>query len=211
MHLRKARPTQLTRGKMTHLHESIIDLWASVKAPPAPALKAVTVNPETTALLLLDFVKQTCSDMVRPRCVETLPAAAKLLAAARASNVLVIYAIGSVTPGRTIADTMLEVAPLGNEPYVQSGPNKFLNTDLDQILQDHGIKTVIVTGTAAHGAVLHTADESVFRGYKVIVPVDAISAENLFIEQYVVYHFTIGSRVANATTLTCTGMIKFSD
>ena len=148
---------------MTHLHESIIDLWASVKA------------------------------------------------AARASNVLVIYAIGSVTPGRTIADTMLEVAPLGNEPYVQSGPNKFLNTDLDQILQDHGIKTVIVTGTAAHGAVLHTADESVFRGYKVIVPVDAISAENLFIEQYVVYHFTIGSRVANATTLTCTGMIKFSD
>jgi nicotinamidase-related amidase len=68
-----------------------------------------------------------------------------------------------------------------------------------------------VTVTAAHGAVLHTADESVFRGYKVIVPVDAISAENLFIEQYVVYHFTIGSRVANATTLTCTGMIKFSD
>jgi nicotinamidase-related amidase len=196
---------------MIHAHKSIIDLWSSVKAPPAPEIKAVTLDPKTTALLMLDFVKQTCNETVRPRCVETLPAARKLLAEARAKNVLVIYTIGNVTPGRTLADTLPDVAPIGNEPYVQSGPNKFLNTDLDKILKDHGIKTVIVTGTAAHGAVLHTADESVFRGYKVVVPVDAISAENLFIEQYVVYHFTIGSRVADATTLTSVNLIKFQD
>ena len=38
--------------------QTIIDEWASVKAPPAPELTAVTVNPKTTALLMLDFVKQ---------------------------------------------------------------------------------------------------------------------------------------------------------
>ena len=39
----------------------------SVKAPAAPALKPVTVDPKTTALLMLDFMKQNCGK--RPRCV----------------------------------------------------------------------------------------------------------------------------------------------
>ena len=39
---------------------NIVDEWASVKAPAAPALKPVTVDPKTTALLMLDFMKQNC-------------------------------------------------------------------------------------------------------------------------------------------------------
>ena len=42
--------------------QTIIDEWSSVKAPPAPALKPVTVDPKTTALLVMDLVKQTCND-----------------------------------------------------------------------------------------------------------------------------------------------------
>jgi hypothetical protein len=34
---------------------NIVDEWASTKAPPAPELKAVTVDPKTTALLMLDL------------------------------------------------------------------------------------------------------------------------------------------------------------
>ncbi len=186
--------------------QTIIDEWPSIKTPPAPALKEVTADPGTTALLLLDFVKQTCNEKVRPRCLATLPAAKRLLAAARAKNVLVVY---SYVMGGTMADTLPEVAPTGKEPAVQAGPDKFLNTDLEKILKDHGIKTVIVTGTAAHGAVIHTADEAVFRGFGVIVPVDTMSGENAFIEQYVTYHFTSAPRVGAATTLTRVGMIKF--
>lgn len=32
--------------------QTIIDEWATVKAPPAPALKPVTVDPKVTALLI---------------------------------------------------------------------------------------------------------------------------------------------------------------
>jgi nicotinamidase-related amidase len=186
--------------------QTIINEWSSVKTPPAPELKPVTVDPKTTALLMLDFVKQTCNEKVRPRCLATLPAAKKLLADARAKDVLVVY---SIVFGGAIGDTLPDVAPTGKEPYVQAGPDKFLNTDLEKILKDHGIKTVIVTGTAAHGAVIHTADESVFRGFSVVVPVDTMSAENAFIEQYVAYHFTSAPRVAAGTTLTSVSMIKF--
>ncbi len=186
--------------------QTIIDEWSSVKAPPAPELKEITIDPKTTALLMLDLVKQTCNEKVRPRCPATLPAAKQLLNDARAKNVLVVY--GIVTG--SIADTVADVAPNGKEPVVQSGPDKFLNTDLEKILKDNGIQTVIVAGTAANGAVLHTASEAVLRGFKAVVPVDTMSADNAYIEQYVAYHF-IAARggIAAGTTLTRVSMIKY--
>ncbi len=186
--------------------QTIIDEWSTVKAPPAPELKEITIDPKTTALLMLDLVKQTCNEKVRPRCPATLPAAKQLLAAARANNVLVVY--GIVTG--SIADTVADVAPNGKEPIVQSGPDKFLNTDLEKILKDRGIRTVIVAGTAANGAVLHTASEAVLRGFKAVVPVDTMSADNAYIEQYAAYHF-IAARggIAAGTTLTRVSMIKY--
>ncbi len=131
--------------------QTIIDEWSSVKAPPAPALTSVTVDPKTTALLMLDFLKQNCGS--NPRCVATLPKAQKLLAAARANNMTIIY---SVFPGPVIGDTLPEVAPKGTEPVVTSFFNKFLDPNLDKVLKDKGIKTVILMGAASDGAILYT-------------------------------------------------------
>jgi nicotinamidase-related amidase len=186
--------------------QTIIDEWQSVQIPPAPALKEVTVNPKTTALLLLDFVKQTCNDKVRPRCVASLPATQKFLAEARAHHVLVVY---SYIFGGSFADTLPAVAPKGKALSVQSGLDKFLHTDLEKILKDHDIKTVIVTGTTAQGAVMHTGDEAALRGFNVVVPVDGVSAESAFSELYVAYNFTHAPLVASKATLTRFSMIKF--
>src|SRR5258708_16824920 len=187
--------------------QTIIDEWSSVKAPPAPELKGVTIDPKTTALLMLDLVKQNCNEKARPRCTRTLPAAKQLLTEARANNVLVVYGI---VAGSVIGDTVADVAPNGKEPVIQSGPDKFVNTDLEKMLKDRGIKTVIVGGTAANGAVLHTASEAVLRGFKAVVPVDTMSADNAYIQQYVAYHF-IAARggIAAGTTLTSVGMVKY--
>jgi len=186
--------------------QTIVEEWPTIQPPAAPALKPVAVDPKTTALLVLDFVKQTCNMERRPRCIASLPVAKQLLAAARASNVFVVY---SVVPNSSIGDVLPEVAPSGNEPYVQGSFDKFFKTDLEKILKDRGIETVIVTGTAAHGAVMYTGSEAVVRGFKVIVPVDAVSADNAFIEQYVAYNFTSAPTVAGASTLTRASMIKF--
>ena len=186
--------------------QTIIDEWSSVKPPPAPELKAVTVDPKTTALLMLDFVKQTCNQQRRPRCVASLPKVKTLLAEARAKDMLVVY---SISPSAAIGDTLPEVAPTGKEPSVQAGANKFYKTNLEQILKDKGITTVIVVGTAAHGAVMYTASDAVPRGMKVIVPVDGMSAENTYIEQYVTYNFISAPATANNVTLTSIDMMKF--
>src|SRR3954469_19522316 len=67
----------------------IITEWDSVKLPPKPELKPVTVDPKTTALLVLDFMKGNCG--TRPRCLATVATVKKLIDAARANNVMVIY------------------------------------------------------------------------------------------------------------------------
>jgi nicotinamidase-related amidase len=102
-----------------------------------------------------------------------------------------------------------EVAPNQSEPFVKSGVDKFDQTNLEQILKDKNIQTVIIVGTAAHGAVLYTASEAVLRGFNVIVPVDGVSAENTYIEQYIAYNFTSAPIVSAKVTLTSADMIYF--
>ncbi len=185
--------------------QNIIDQWQTVKTPPAPVLKPVTVEPKTTALLMLDFNKQTCNAERRPRCVTSIPDVKKLLTDARAKGLSVVY---SLSAGATPADIAKELAPLGNEPVVASGPDKFLGTDLDKILKDKGIKTVIVVGTAAHGAVLYTASGAALRGLQVIVPVDGVSAEELYAEQYTAWNLVNAPRISTQVTLTKIDLIK---
>src|SRR5262245_66447658 len=74
----------------------IVADWASVKTPPAPELKPVTVDPRTTALLLLDFMKGNCGQ--RQRCLASVPNVKKILDAARAHNMFVAYNLTGQNP-----------------------------------------------------------------------------------------------------------------
>jgi nicotinamidase-related amidase len=187
----------------------IVEDWAKVKAPPPPVLKPVTVDPKTTALLILDMVAVNCN--ARPRCVASVAPLRKLHDAARAADAMVFYTI--VGPGNPTAEGIVDKAimPRDGEWIVQRGPDKFLGSDLEERLKKRGIKTVIVTGTSAQGAVVGTGSGSAQRGYQVVVPVDTMSAEDEYNEQYAAYHLYKGGPtiVTERITLTRAGMIKF--
>jgi nicotinamidase-related amidase len=186
---------------------TIIDEWAGVKAEAAPKLKAVTLDPKTTALLVMDLIKGSCNEKRRPRCVASIPTVAKFLNEARAKGVTVINTVSGKNP---VTDILPPVAPKPGEPVLtRTTADKFIRTDLDKILKDKGITTVIVVGTAAHGAVLYTGSDAAFRNFKVIVPVDGASSENLFAEQAVAWLFAHAPGVSRQTTLTRFDMIKF--
>jgi nicotinamidase-related amidase len=183
---------------------TIIDEWASIKTPPAPQLKPATVDPKTTAVLMLDFMNQNCGK--RPRCVVSIPAMKKLLGEARAAKATVVY---SIIANTTTADVIKDVAPTADEPWVRSGPDKFLNTDLEKILKDKGIQTVIATGTASNGAVLFTAAGAAMRGMNVIVPVDGMSSVDPYADLSTAWTFTNAPLISSKTTLTKIELIKF--
>ena len=186
--------------------KTIIDEWNSTQPPPPPSLQPTTADPKTTALLVLDLVHQTCTAQRRPRCLASLARVHALLTHAREAGASVIY---SLVAGSTRADIQPDVAPLGSEPFVTSGTDKFLGTDLADILHAKGIKTVIIVGTAAHGAVLTTATEAALRGLRVIVPVDGVSSDSVYSEQYTAWDLLNAPVITGHVVLTRSDMIKF--
>jgi nicotinamidase-related amidase len=186
----------------------IIAEWATVKTPPVPELKPVTLDGKTTALLILDLMKSGCGS--RPRCVATVPNIKKLHDAARAAGAMVFYTFSGENP--KLADFMdTGFAPREGEWVAQRGPDKYLGSGLDERLKARGIKTVIVCGTSAQGVVIGTGSGSAQRGYKVIVPVDCMSSDDPYMEQYAAYHMFKGGPavITSQTTLTRSDMIKF--
>ena len=190
----------------------IIADWASVKPPPAPELKPVTVDPKTTALLVLDFMKANCG--VRPRCVAAVPNVKKLIDAARAHNMFIAYNLTGQNPKvEDMVDPSL--APRAGEHLIKNGrgANKWYNSDLEQALKDKGITTVIISGTSAQGAVAGSAQGATERGFKAIVPVDGMASEDAFNELYAAYHLAKGGPVAlvDRVTLTRSDLIKYGN
>jgi nicotinamidase-related amidase len=186
----------------------IEDDWDTVKPPPRPELKAVTLDPSTTALLILDLSKNgSCS--TRPRCMASVPNVKRLHDAARAAGVMLWYTVGQ-NPEEMIGPGL---APRDGEWVHQNGPDKFLGSNLEETLKSHGIKTVVLCGTSFQGVGIGTGTEAAQRGYKVIVPVDCLSSEDPYMEQYSAWHFFKGGPavVTRNSTLTRSTMVKFGN
>ena len=131
----------------------------------------MTLDPTTTALLILDMSEQTCSP--QPTCVQgMLPRIADLLGRARPAGVFVVY---SVPPSGS--PVLPEVAPAAIDPsFVGQAQDRFYNTNLDEMLRGRGITTIILVGWRENGSVLYTAVGAGLRGYTVVVPEDGTSA-----------------------------------
>jgi nicotinamidase-related amidase len=187
---------------------TIIDDWANAKLPPPPQLKPVTLVPKETALLVMDFTVQTCTPEKRKRCADTVPKVKALVEAARGKGALIIYSVA--VPGSVPGDVLKELAPAAGEQVLPPlGPDKFINSDLEKTLHDKGITTVVAMGTQAQTSVLHTGGEAALRGFKVVVPVDAMSSDDLFPEAYTAWHLANAARISNQVTLTRLDMIGF--
>jgi nicotinamidase-related amidase len=127
---------------------------------------------------------------------------------ARAAGMLVAY-----TGNGKIIDP--SIAPHAGEVVnqKQGGPDKFLGTDLDQRLKDHGIKTVILCATSAQGVGLGTGAAAAQRGYYVVYPMDCLPSESAFREAYAAWHMGGGGPPVTTkwVTVTRSDMIKFEN
>jgi nicotinamidase-related amidase len=186
--------------------KTIVELWDTVKAPAPVELKVVKLNPQETAFLILDMEGRTGNSKDQPRCVASVSKIKGFLDQAKGKGVAVVYSLTRTGKPETI---LPDVAPVGHEPIVKSSVDKFFNTDLEKILLEKGIKTVVIAGTTAEGAVLHTATGAAIRGLQVIVPIDGMSAGTLYAEQYTAWHLINAPGSRQKTTLTRFDMIGF--
>jgi len=108
---------------------------------------------------------------------------------ARSAHMAVFF---SNTGGGSRQTILPPVAPRDDEPIVKASVNKFFGTKLDEYLKAKNVKTVIVCGTTAFGAALHTATGAAQHGYKVVLPVDCVPGGSLYEEQATVWSLING-------------------
>lgn len=188
------------------LEQTIIEEWERVRAPSAPELTEVKLKLKETALLVLDIQNNNCNEERRLRCLKRLHHVQLILEKARNSEMLIIY---SLTSAASRNDIRREIFPKKDEVIIKSGVDKFYNTELEDILKSKKIKTVIIVGTSANGAVLHTTTGAAARGLEIIAPVDAISSTYPYEEQYAVWHLMNAPGTRRRVILTKASMINF--
>ncbi|MFL6796463.1 MAG: isochorismatase family protein [Xanthobacteraceae bacterium] len=188
--------------------QTVIEEWSTAKLPPPPALKAAKLNGRETGLLVMDFTTQTCTQQRRPRCSQSVSKVKDLVSQARSKGSFIIYSVA--VPGSVATDILKELTPAAGEQVLPPlGPDKFIGSELEKTLKDKGVKTVVAMGTQAQTSVLHTAGAAALRGFKVVVPVDGMSADDVFPELYTAWHLANAARISPEVTLTRFDMISF--
>ncbi len=188
--------------------QTIIEEWGSAKFPAPPQLKPATIVPKETAVLAMDFTRQTCTVERRKRCADSVPKVLKLIAEARGKGALIVYSVA--VPNSVPGDILPELTPAAGEQVLPPlGPDKFIGSELEKTLKDKGIKTVIAIGTQAQTSVLHTGAAAALRGFKVVVPVDGMSADDAFPELYTAWHLATAARISANVTLTRMDMVGY--
>jgi nicotinamidase-related amidase len=169
-----------------------------VTVPDYRILSKVSLPVNKTGLLLADMLV----DFVSPRGKLFVPDTRKTIAPirnlvrkARTAGALIIYIQDWHRPDdpeftiwgpHAVQDTKgtritPELAPAPGDFVIRKRTyDPFFATDLDLLLRQKGIQILVITGTVANICVLHAAASASLRGYRVVVPVDAISALNPF-------------------------------
>lgn len=79
--------------------------------------------------------------------------------------------------GETGHDIIPELYPISGEPVIDKpGKGAFYQTDLHLVLQNRGIKTLIVCGVTTEVCVTTTVREANDRGYECIIPQDCVGS-----------------------------------
>ena len=185
----------------------------TLQMPALPEPVRVTLNPATTAMLVLDYVEDICNS--QPKCKsQMLPAMTPFMARVRKAGMTVAYG----TREQNMSKWLPEVAPAaGDIKIVNTAQDRFYNTDLDKALKAKGITTIIMVGWKVSGSLTYSSVGATLRDYTVVIPVDTTAAATDY-EQTIGFYQILNQNPANlrneplqpkSATLTRTDMITF--
>jgi len=145
------------------------------------------------ALIIVDMLNDfVTGKLACERAQRIIPNIRRLAEAARARGDLVIYSNDAHLPegdaefriwgphaiaGTPGAQVIPELAPQpGDFTVPKRRYSGFYATDLNLILQEHGVKRVILTGLHTNICIRHTCNDAFLNGYEVFVPEDGVEA-----------------------------------
>jgi biuret amidohydrolase len=166
------------------------------------------VTPETTAVVTVEMQRGVIGDLVSDNALrravidkKIIPAAARLVTAARAAGVRVVHATVALRADRaglTINNRIMAMVVKGPDQVLQGSPEAelipelgpepadivcgrihgltpFTGTELDSVLRNLGVRTIVPAGVSVNEALLGTCLTAADLGYRIALPVDAIA------------------------------------
>jgi nicotinamidase-related amidase len=164
--------------------------WAQ-EGPNRPEPKPVTLDSKTTAVLVLDLHAR-CQDPAQI-CSKLTPVVGEFLEKARSASVAIVYTASLNAKGTPAGEISAPLKRRETEPVVYPDHNdKFWGGELHAILEQKGIKTLVITGSSTNGAVLYTASTAarVYR-YNIVIPLDGVIARTKYEQEYSIHQFTV--------------------
>ena len=185
----------------------------TLQMPATPEPARVTLDAKTTALIVLDYVEDICA--IQPSCKnQMLPAVVPFMERVRKAGLPLVY--GTREQNKT--HWLKEVAPQAGDLQVFNvAQDRFFRTDLDKLLKERGIKTLILVGWKISGSVTYTSVAAMAHGYTVVIPMDTTSAATPY-ETTIGFYNVLNSGLANlanaplkagSVTLTRTDLVTF--
>ena len=140
-------------------------------------------------------------DMAAAAQVEMIPNLVRLVKAARRAGVRVIHATAAHQPdmwgannnarvfhgvlkspvrlvlGAEAVEVLDEIGVEGDDIlfYRQHGLSPMQGTELDSLMRNAGVKTIVLVGVSANIAIPNTTFDAINRSYQVVIPRDAIA------------------------------------
>ena len=185
----------------------------TVQMPATPDPARVTLDPKTTALMVLDYVDDICNNQASCKG-KMLPAMTPFIEKARKAGLTVAYG----TRAQNMTKWLPQVAPqVGDIKVINTAQDRFYGTDLDRQLKAKGIKTLVMAGWKISGSLQYTSVGAMAHDYTVVIPMDTTSAGSDY-ETTIGFYNVLNSGNANlqnqplkdkAVTLTLTDLISF--
>ncbi len=145
------------------------------------------------AVLVVDMLEEFVRGRLRAENAERIiPHIKRLLDFARGRGIPVIYTVDQhyqgidfetkfwgphAVKGSSEAKIVHELSP-GEKDFIvpKRRYDAFVFTDLDMLLRELGVDTLIITGIHTHICVQQTALGAFYRGYKVVIPPECVAA-----------------------------------
>jgi nicotinamidase-related amidase len=146
-----------------------------------------------TAVIVIDMINDFVTGVFKSnRAVKIIPNVKNLLDHARKQKAPVICVtdahLPQIDPEFDVWGKHAEAGSWGAEVIDELKPGKgdfrvfkrkysaFQGTDLDQLLRELRVDTVVLTGAVTDICIQHTAADAFFRGYKIVIPEDCVEA-----------------------------------
>jgi nicotinamidase-related amidase len=175
-----------------------------------PEPKSVTLNPEKSALLVLD-IGQRCADPGLP-CHGLASRMIPFLERVREAGILIIFTISAHEKGTPNGQVY---APLKRRPseavIFPDSFDKFASGELGTLLGLYGVDTLVITGYRSNIAVLYTATTAAREfNYQVVLPIDGMATLTDYEQEYTLFQFTVfRQKITKLFTFTMLDRIHF--